>query len=162
VSAGEFRVGAAKVDISPKNGTPMGGYYKFRGVGGALDPLFAKTIVVEQDGVHAAFVVLDLSGTTRPVVAAARKLIQEQSGIPQELVMISATHTHSGPQLPRGSLIDDLTKATSAPGMEYVQALPQLIAQSVRDAKAKLAPAKPSSACPCSQPCSPAFCVPSA
>jgi neutral ceramidase len=146
VRAAEFRAGAARVAITPKNGTPMGGYYHFRGVGGVQDPIYAKTIVVEQDGVHAAFVVLDLSGTTRPLVAEARKLVQEQSGIAPEYVMISATHTHSGPQLPRGSLIDEITKATSAPGMEYVNSLPHLIAQSVRDAKAKLAAAKPSSA----------------
>ena len=72
VRANEFRVGAAQVEITPPNGAPMGGYYKFRAVSGVLDPIYAKTIVVEKDGVHAAFVVLDLSGTTRPVVDAAR------------------------------------------------------------------------------------------
>lgn len=144
--AGDFRVGAARVNITPKNGAPMGGYYKFRGVDGVLDPIYAKTIVIEQDGALAALVVLDLSGTTRPVVAATRKLVEEQCGIPADRLMISATHTHSGPQLPRGTLIDDITKATSPPGMEYMNALPALIAQSVSDAKAKLTSAKPSAA----------------
>lgn len=143
-SAGEFRVGAAQVDITPKNGTPMAGYYKFRAVEGVLDPIYAKTIVVEQDGSHAALIVLDVSGTTRPVVVAARTLIQEQCGIEADHVMISATHTHTGPQLPRGSLIDDITQANSAPGTAYVDALPALIAKSVSEAKAKLAPARPS------------------
>src|SRR5215213_1641214 len=96
--AGEFKVGAAQVDITPANGTPMGGYYKFRPVGGVLDPLYAKTIVLEQDGERAAFVVLDLSTTTRPLVAAARQLIEQQSHLSADRVMISATHTHSGPQ----------------------------------------------------------------
>lgn len=122
----------------------MGGYYKFRGVAGVLDPIYAKTIVVEKDGVHAAFVVLDMSGTIRPVVEAARKLIQEQHGIEGDHVMISATHTHSGPQLPRGSLIDDITKASGPEGLDYVGKLPALISQSVGEAKAKLAAAKPS------------------
>ncbi|MEQ1861917.1 MAG: neutral/alkaline non-lysosomal ceramidase N-terminal domain-containing protein [Chthoniobacteraceae bacterium] len=144
--AGEFKVGAAQVDITPPDGTPMGGYYKFRAVGGLLDPLYAKTIVVEQDGARAAFVVLDLSGTTRPLVAAARKLIAEQCGLPGDRVMISATHTHTGPQLPRGSLMDDITKVTTPPGPQYVNALPGLIAKSVSDAIAKLAPARASAA----------------
>ncbi len=87
---------------------------------------------------------LDLSGTTRPVVAAARKLIEEQCGIPGDRVMISATHTHTGPQLPRGSMMDDITKANSPPGLQYVNALPGLIAKSVSDALAKLAPARAS------------------
>ena len=79
--AGDFRVGAVRVDITPKDGTPLGGFYKFRGSEGVLDPLFAKTIVFEKDGTHAAIVVLDLSGTVRPLVAEARKAIQEQCGI---------------------------------------------------------------------------------
>jgi len=142
--AGDFRVGAAKVDITPKNGTPMAGYYAFRAVGGVLDPIFSKAIVVEEGGVHAVMVVIDLSGTTRLLVDAARKAIQEQCGIEGDHVMISATHTHTGPVLVRGSLMDDITKANSGPGLEYMQALPGLIAQSVKEAKARLAPAVPS------------------
>ena len=142
--AGEFKAGAAQVEITPPNGTPMGGYYKFRAVDGVRDPLYAKTIVVEQDGARAAFIVLDLSGTTRPVVAAARKLIAEKCGLAADRVMISATHTHTGPQLPRGSLMDDITQAKSPPGLAYVESLPQLIARSVSEALAKLTPVKAS------------------
>ena len=142
--AGDFRVGAARVDITPKDGTPLGGFYKFRGSQGVLDPLFAKTIVFEKDGTHAAIVVLDLSGTVRPIVEAARKVIQEQCGIEGDHVMISGTHTHTGPQQPRGNLMDPITKVDSPPGVAYAQALPGWIAQSVKEAKAKLAPAKAS------------------
>lgn len=146
IQAGEFRVGAAKVDITPKDGTPMGGYYRFRGSAGVLDPLYAKTIVFEKDGVHAAVVVLDLSGTVRPVVEAARKAVQEQCGIEGDHVMMAGTHTHTGPQQPRGSLMDEITKVNSPSGVAYISALPGLIAQSVKEAKAKLAPAKASAA----------------
>ena len=144
ILAGDFRVGAAKVDITPKDGTPLGGYFRFRGSAGVLDPLFAKTIAFEKDGTHAAIVVLDLSGTVRSVVEATRKAIQDQFGIEGDHVMISGTHTHTGPQQPRGSLMDDLTKMNSPPGVSYISSLPGLIAQSVKEAKAKLAPAKAS------------------
>jgi hypothetical protein len=140
--AGELKVGAAQVEITPASGTPMGGYYKFRAVEGVRDPLYVKTIVVEQEGARAAFIVLDLSGTTRTLVAAARERIEQECGLARDRVMISATHTHSGPQLPRGTMMDDITKATSPPGQAFVGALPGLIAQSVSEAIAKLAPAR--------------------
>jgi hypothetical protein len=146
VSAGEFRAGAAQVDITPGQGTPMAGYYAFRAVSGVLDPIFAKAIVVEQDDALAAFIVIDLSGTSRPLVEAARQLIAEQCGIPGERVMISATHTHTGPQLPRGSMMDDITKVNLPEGRRYVSALPGLIARAVSEARARLAPARASSA----------------
>lgn len=141
VMAGEFRVGAARVDITPRDGTPLGGYYRFRGSAGVLDPLYAKTLVMEKDGVCAAVVVLDLSGTVRPVVEAARRAVQDLCGIEGDHVLISGTHTHTGPQQPRGSLMDDITKVNTPPGVAYISALPGLIAESVKQAKARLVPA---------------------
>lgn len=137
-----FRVGAAAVDITPAPGTPMAGYYAFRAVAGVTDPIFSKAIVVEQEGSYAAIVVLDLATTSRPIVNAARELISAQSGIPADRVLISATHTHTGPQLPRGSLMDDITKVNNPEGTSYLGKLPGLIAQSVAEAKAKLTPVR--------------------
>ena len=54
--------------------------------------------------------------------------------------MISGTHTHTGPQQPRGSLMDDITRVNSPPGVAYISSLPVLITDSVRQAKAKLVP----------------------
>ena len=142
--AGDFRAASAQVEITPTNGTPLAGYYHARAVAGMLDPLHAKTIVMEQDGVHAALVVLDVAYTTQALVDAARAAVQKQCGIEGDHVMISATHTHTGPTLPRLNLMDKLTKADSPPGVAYMQSLSDLIAKSVNDAKAKLAPVTPS------------------
>jgi neutral ceramidase len=142
--AGDFRAASSQVEITPKNGTPLAGYYHARAVAGMLDPLYAKTIVMEQDGVHAALVVLDVAYTTQALVDAARAAVQKQCGIEGDHVMISATHTHTGPTLPRRNLMDKLTKADSPPGVAYMQSLSDLIAKSVNDAKAKLAPVTPS------------------
>ncbi len=141
--AGDFRAAASQVEITPKNGTPLAGYYHARAVAGMLDPLHAKTILMEQDGVHAALVVLDVAYTTQALVDAARAAVQKQCGIEGDHVMISATHTHTGPTLPRLNLMDKLTQADSPPGVAYMQSLPELIAKSVNEAKAKLAPVTP-------------------
>ena len=144
--AAEFRAGAAQVDITPQEGAPMAGYYQFRAVQGVRDKIFSKALVVEQDGVRAAFVVVDLISTTRAMVEEARKLIAAQHGIPPDRVMISATHTHTGPQLIRGSMMDQLTRVNTPPGQAYGAQLPVLVAKSVGDAVAKLTPAKASAA----------------
>lgn len=146
VCAGEFKAGAAAVVITPPVGTPLAGSYALRPSNGVLDELYAKAIVVEQDGVKAAFVVLDIAYTARPVVAAARKLIAEQSGIAPDRVMISATHTHSGPVQTRDNLMDDITGAKKPLAVEFTAKLPALIARAVADANAKLVPARASAA----------------
>jgi len=140
--AGELRVGAAATVITPEVGTPLAGYYSLRPAEGVLDDLFAKALVFEQDGATAALVALDLLAFSRTTALAAREAIEKETGIPGAHVMLSATHQHTGPVLTRDSPRDDLDGASSAPGTEYTRRLPGLIAQAVREAQAKLAPAR--------------------
>jgi hypothetical protein len=149
--AGEFKVGAAAVVITPPVGTPLAGSYGLRPSNGVLDELYAKAIVVEQDDAKAAFVALDLAYTSRSGVSAARKLIAEQCGIAPERVMISATHTHSGPVQTRGNFMDGPTGADRPLAVEFTAKLPALIARAVSDANAKLTPARASALVSCEE-----------
>lgn len=141
VGAAELTAGAAQVDITPPPGTPMAGYYSQRGAEGTHDPLFAKALVLEKDDVRVALVALDLIGTTHGMVEAARKLIAEQTGIPGKHVMISATHSHTGPVLssrPR----DDAFGGTHKLAVEFMQTLSGKIADAVKKANANRKAAK--------------------
>jgi hypothetical protein len=142
VRAGDLRAGAAAVDITPPLGTPLAGYYSARGAREVLDPLFSKALVLEQDGSRAALVVCDLISMPRRTVVEARKLIEQQTGIPGAHVMISATHTHTGPALVRGSARDNLDGAGSDLGRRYSEELPERIARSVAEANQRLAPVR--------------------
>ena len=53
----------------------------------------------------AAIVVCDLRGLDRPTVTAARRLVEERTGIPAGHVMIACTHNHAGPDtdIPAGA-----------------------------------------------------------
>lgn len=146
VTHAQFRAGAAQVDITPPDKTPMAGFYAMRPSGGVVDPIFAKAIVIEQDGAKAAFVALDICYTTRPLVVATRKLIAEQTGIAAERVMICATHSHSGPVLARDSEMDRITGAKTPAALEYAEKLPALIARAVAEANGKLAAARAAAA----------------
>jgi hypothetical protein len=141
-AAGELRVGAAAVKITPEPGTPMAGYYSTRLAEGVNDDLMAKAIVVEQDGAKVALVVCDLISMPRAVAEGARKAIEQSTGLAGERVMISATHTHTGPVLPTGSSRDPADEGAADAAKRYVESLPNLIARSVSAANAGLRPAR--------------------
>jgi hypothetical protein len=144
--AAELRVGAAAVVITPPEGTPLAGYYSERGSKTVLDDIYSKAIVLEVGDTKAALVVCDLISLPRHVVTEARRQVEAATGIPGSHVMLSATHTHTGPVLARESSLDELVGATSDLSRRYTEKLPELIAKSVAEANQKLAPARASAA----------------
>jgi neutral ceramidase len=140
--AAELRAGAAQVVITPPPGAPMAGYYYNRGADGVHDDLHAKALVFEKDGVKAALVACDLSAVPRSIVEKARGYIRSQTGIPPENVMISATHTHTGPVLLADRTRYNLQGEMRRIGEEYTAGLPAKIAEAVRLADAAMQPAR--------------------
>lgn len=143
--AGELKVGTAAVVITPHKGTAMAGYYAQRLATAVDNDLYAKSLVIEQDGTKVAIVSCDLIRMPRPIAQAARERIEKSTGIPADHVMISATHCHTGPALPIGDAGGDSARHWDLKlAGQYVTTLPDLIAQSVEQANAKLVPAKAS------------------
>jgi neutral ceramidase len=136
-TSGGLRVGAAKVDITPKELTslnPMGG----KTFAGVHDPIYARALVLESGKDSAAIVTLDLieAGDTSEV----RRRIAKELGIPFDHIMISATHDHSAPRL------GDVTPGALAHGggpesAAYTRRVNDDIVQALRAAKAALQPA---------------------
>jgi hypothetical protein len=142
VAAADFRAGAAQVDITPPPGAPMAGYYYNRAAAGVHDPLQAKAIVIEKDGITAALVACDLASLPRSIAEDARRRISETLRIPGTHVMISATHTHTGPVLLAGTTRYNVEGEMKRIGLEYAGSLGEKIAESVRLAHASLRPAR--------------------
>ena len=145
--AAPLSAGAAAVDITPPNGCPLAGYYSPRGAEGTHDPLLAKALVLEQGDTVVALVSLDLLLTTRDMVEDTRKLVEKRTGIPGKNVMISATHSHTGPvlwdEVPRPDAPRDGKKIVKA----YLAELPGKIAGAVQKAHAARVPVKVSFGC---------------
>ncbi len=139
----ELRVGAAAVPITPPVGIPMAGYYSERGAQGVHDDLHAKAIVLESGGKTAALLVLDLISTPRGLVEEARREIERTTRLRGADVMISATHTHTGPVLDRNSRFGGQSDVVR----DYLSGLPAKLAEAVRQAESKLTPAKARAAC---------------
>jgi neutral ceramidase len=131
IAAAELRVGTAAVKITPVNGTPMAGYYSRRDSQGVLDDLYAKAIVLDDGKTKAAMVVCDLIGVPRGPVLEARRIVEAQTGIPADQVMISATHAHTGPVVLGDSAHNAVITGGSRLSHDYVAQLPKWIAEAV-------------------------------
>jgi hypothetical protein len=138
----ETCVGVASLDITPPLGTPMAGYYHERGADGVLDPLFCKTMVIQHGQSRMAFVVLDIICVTRQITDAARTGIEQQTGIPGNCVMITATHAHTGPELARRNRRVLDMGGQNELAVAYTAELPNRIAESVRLANTALQPVR--------------------
>lgn len=130
----EWRFGQGQVDITPPRQMPMAGYYHVRLNEETHDPLYAKAIVIESDGAKAALVALDLIQAPKQFVDKARNVIEQQTGI--RTVMISATHSHTGPEL--GGRLRGVTPETEKLAQSYYSLLPGKIAEAVRMANSRL------------------------
>jgi neutral ceramidase len=141
VFAGDLKVGAAAVKITPPIGIPMAGQYFNRIAEGIHDDLYAKALVIDKDGKTIAIVSCDLLKVTAELVANARSLAAKSTGIAPDHMMICATHAHTGPILSSSSLLYT-AKGESTEILEtYLSKLPVLIAESIIKAYEDLKPA---------------------
>lgn len=91
-TTGNFSVGIAKVEITPPIGQPLGGYGNYDGCISIHDPLYARVVVMQEEGVFVAFVSLDLlMFSSNNVINQAKQTY----GI--DHVILGVTHTHGGP-----------------------------------------------------------------
>ncbi len=74
------------------------------------DPLFAKTLVIEQGTNRVVIVTLDVIGASQPLVSSIRAGIKKEFGIDGSHVLINAAHNHNTMR----QLASDLAKRTVA------------------------------------------------
>ena len=127
----ELKVGVGQANINPPLGIGLAGYYHERGNEGVLDDIVAKATVLDDGRTRAAIVVCDLISMPRWVVVEARKLVEEQTGIPGANVMIAATHTHTAPVLYKETISDLVGGGAKPVAQEYSRSLPKKIADAV-------------------------------
>lgn len=142
IAASELKLGTADVKITPHVGIPMAGYYSRRESEGVSDDIYAKAAVLDDGKAKVAMVVCDLIGLPRSVVLEARRLVEKQTGIPANHVMISATHTHTAPVVIGASSRDEAATGGSQLSKDYAEQLPKWISQAVAEANRRRTPAR--------------------
>jgi hypothetical protein len=110
-----YRVGISAVHTDPQIGIPLAGYgdvkrrlshwdwknevphcFFFKPSIGMRDPIRAKAMVVETGGKRAIFVSVDVIGVTDSLIEALLNGLGDRKVRREELI-VSGTHTHSGP-----------------------------------------------------------------
>lgn len=96
---GGWKAGVAKVVITPDKPMWMSGYSsRDKPAEGKIHDLWAKALVLEDaNGRRCVLVTMDLVGIPRDVSVAVCGAIKKKHDLPREAVMLSTSHTHSGP-----------------------------------------------------------------
>ncbi len=130
--SGSFQAGCARVDITPPLGVSLAGYFHDRRARAVRDHLYANAMVLAGGNQRAALVSCDLICMSAAVAQSAKSAIHEEIGISPDHVLISATHTHTGPELRRNSVVSVNEK--------WRDNLPARIAEAVRTAASRQVP----------------------
>ncbi len=140
-----LRVGRAKVDITPPLNmpfhVPQRPPFPVVPAEGVHDPLQAKAVVFESGGVRAAVVTCDVTSIPTEYIVTAREYIGKTCETPPENVMITATHTHTGPNI-RPRNFQTATPEQKKIAADYLREFPVMIGKSVKAAEAAMVSAR--------------------
>jgi hypothetical protein len=101
-SFAQFRVGASSAVITPSKGTFVAGHSQNRRFTGVNDDLYVKAIAISDRKQSVVILTFDCIGLLYPQLQEIRRLADRKIIWPRfrrERVVMSSTHTHSGPDV---------------------------------------------------------------
>ncbi|TWT64993.1 hypothetical protein [Allorhodopirellula solitaria] len=132
-----FRAGAAKVEVKTPMGMPIVGNWNSPPATHVHDELHVRCLLLDDGQTRIAFAICDNVGIPREVFDAARNLIDAETDVDAENVLMAATHTHSGVSARDTRTVDGEQILST-----YQQLLARRIADAVVNAEQRLQPAK--------------------
>lgn len=97
-NSGGWRAGAAEVDVTPRTSQFLFGYpHVQRYSTGVHDPLLASALFLSNGLEEVVFVACDIILVPRSIIQRVRRRVAESTGMAGDAVVVTATHTHSGP-----------------------------------------------------------------
>ena len=130
-----MKAGICRKDITPPKGLELAGYPHYpRYNTGFHDPLYATCLYVNSKGKEVALITLDILFFSKKHVLEVREELKKQKIIDGKNVMISCSHTHSGPWASGRLDIESLEAGLEEPH-EYVKFLCDSIVEIIKNAK---------------------------
>ena len=140
-----WKAGLAKVVITPAESIWMAGYaVRNNPSEGKIHDLYAKALALEDpEGKQLVLVTTDLIGFSRSLAEAVAQGVKRRSGLDRERLLLTSSHTHTGPAL-RDSLVTmyDLAPEQAAAINEYSDELVERLIELVAEALDRLSAAK--------------------
>src|SRR5688500_15840059 len=136
-SLATLQAGAAVTDLTPRRSVFLYGYpHVARDSTGVHDALQCAALYLRGEGGQALFLANDIIHLTKGITADVRRQITTATGVPGDAIMLTATHTHSGP-----IVVSHVSNAADTtipkPDPEYVAwAMQQMVAAAVAAFKA--------------------------
>ncbi len=129
-----LKAGFSRVNITPKMGIEIAGYFNVRVAEGVLDELEINALALECNGKRAVMMCADHLGICVNLIKKYKAAICKKTGLSEDEIFISATHTHTAPKIDFDEP-DEITK-------EYIDFLGERLCDAAVAALADLKPAK--------------------
>lgn len=136
-----WQAGSAEIDITPSGSVFLYGYPHVPRMSDTVnDPLLASAAAFSDGQSTLLFIACDLIWVPREISMPARQRIAKATGLSVKQIMVTATHTHSGPVVGQmASNLDDTV--VPQPDPAYCKQIQDAIVQAGCDAVASLGPA---------------------
>ena len=109
-----FSAGYGRTELNAALGLSLQGYDKAdqRLATGVMDPLYATCVAMRDvEGNTAMFITLDCIRTEYKIAMQVRREIEKQTGVPQDNIFVSSTHSHSTPDITTMKTVERATEA---------------------------------------------------
>jgi len=137
----QLLVGTAKLELTPPVKTPLAGYSRRRGrlATGVHDPPFVRAVVLRSRSTTVALASCDLLIIDEHLFEAVAERVNAAFSQEPFVLLITATHTHSGPGAYGKTFLEKLSMGHFDP--RVFEFLAKQIAQAILDASAQMQPA---------------------
>ncbi len=131
-----LKAGMSKRDITPPLGLPLVGYPHYtRANEGAHDPLLSSVMYISNGECETVLVTLDVLIFSKRHVAEIRRRVEKECGIPGKNIMISCTHTHSGPLTFSPWDLESIVSGNTDQPWEYIEDVISKTTEAIVEAK---------------------------
>lgn len=94
----KLQAGTAIIDVTPAKPMFLHGYPHVERISeGVNDPLYASALILDSGEKQVCFCAVDVIFISKEITNEVRKGVTSATGIPAHHIMVSASHTHSGP-----------------------------------------------------------------